>query len=512
MHVGSTPAQRTSTTTALRRALVAATAFIAALCSVASWAAQLTLAWDPSPDGTVVGYYVYYGTSSRNYPNRVDVGNATSRTVQNLTAGQTYFFAVTAYNAARAESGYSNEVSAAIPAPPPPATTSTALASSTNPSLYGSPVTFTANVTGAAPTGTVTFRNGSNTISGCSAASLAGSGNTRAATCTTSGLGIGSRSITASYGGDAGNAPSTSATLTQVVKAATTTTIASSLNPSTAGVAVTFTAQVTGSSPSGTVAFRNGGSSISGCGAVSLSGSGSTRSATCTTSALSAGTHAITAAYAGNTNNAASTSAALSQVVNGASPQPTFGDVPSTHWAYTAIEAVAYSGISVGCSTNPRQFCPDAIVSRDEMAVFLERAMRGLAYSYAPTGTRFADVPLSHWAAGPIEQLYLDGVTSGCATAPLRFCPSEDVTRASIAKFLLLARYGTAFVPGQATGTVFGDVPAGHWAGAWIEEFYRLGFTGGCSASPRLFCPDEDVTRAEMAVFLHRVFQLPSPP
>jgi uncharacterized repeat protein (TIGR01451 family) len=87
---------------------------------------------------------------------------------------------------------------------------------------------------------------------------------------------------------------------------AAATTLASSQNPSLSGNSVTLTAQVTGSAPTGTVAFTDNASTIAGCGAVALSGSGNTRTAQCTTSALGAGTHPIVATYGGDANNGAS--------------------------------------------------------------------------------------------------------------------------------------------------------------------------------------------------------------
>jgi hypothetical protein len=125
--------------------------------------------------------------------------------------------------------------------------------------------------------------------------------------------------MTAAYAGNAGNIASTSSVLSQVVNAgavATSTTVATSLTPSNAGASVTFTATVTGTAPTGTVNFKDGATSIAGCAAVALAGSGNARTATCATAALAAGTHSITAAYSGNAGNLASTSAALSQVVN----------------------------------------------------------------------------------------------------------------------------------------------------------------------------------------------------
>jgi len=76
-----------------------------------SWSAPTTKA-----DGTALtnlsGFMVYYGTSSKNYSNAIDVAGATSltRTIAGLTAG-TYYFAVTAYDANGTESGFSTEIS-----------------------------------------------------------------------------------------------------------------------------------------------------------------------------------------------------------------------------------------------------------------------------------------------------------------------------------------------------------------------------------------------------------------
>jgi hypothetical protein len=95
----------------------------------------------------------------------------------------------------------------------------------------------------------------------------------------------------------------------------TTTTLAASANPAFLGSSVTFSASVSGSAPTGTVQFTADGATLAGCAAVTLSSS----RATCATSSLVAGTHAIVAKYSGNSTNAASTSATLSEVVNVAS-------------------------------------------------------------------------------------------------------------------------------------------------------------------------------------------------
>ena len=209
------------------------------------------------------------------------------------------------------------DADAAIAAVSSLAATTTTLASSANPSTYGQSVTFTASVTGTSPTGNVAFTANGATIAGCSAVALTGAGNTRTAQCTTAALATGARSIVATYGGNAGNAGSTSAPLAQTVNKATSTTgLASSANPSVVGASVTFTATVTGTTPTGTVAFTDNGVAVSGCTAVALTGAGNIRTAQCPTTALPVGSRSIVATYAGDTNNTGSTSSTLSQTVN----------------------------------------------------------------------------------------------------------------------------------------------------------------------------------------------------
>ena len=185
----------------------------------------------------------------------------------------------------------------------------------------------------------------------------------------------------------------------------------------------------------------------------------------------------------------------------------TFTDVASSFWAWAQIEAIENAGITTGCA--PGRFCPSSLTFRDEMAAFLVRGIHGAGFvPPAPAGI-FADVPASHWAAAWIEQLYADGVTTGCAANPFRYCPSQTVNRAEMAVFLLRAKHGGGYTPPPATGTVFLDVPASFWAAAWIEQLYDEGITTGCAAAQ--YCPNGATTRAEMAAFLQRTFGLPLP-
>ena len=187
--------------------------------------------------------------------------------------------------------------------------TSVALSSSATPSSYAQPITFTATASGSGitPTGTVNFNDGSTTI---------GSGTLNAsgvATFTTSSLAVGTHSIVAAYLGDSNNPAANSPPLSQVVtQAATTTTVTSSLNPSTYGHPVKFTAAVSfanGMPPNGEAVDFHDGQTRLGTGTLTNG------TATFATPKLKAGVHHIWASYAGDANLLASQSAELRQVV-----------------------------------------------------------------------------------------------------------------------------------------------------------------------------------------------------
>ena len=189
--------------------------------------------------------------------------------------------------------------------------TTLGIVSSVNASTFGQSVTFTATIfptTGSGETGTVTFSDNGGSIG-------TGTVSNGQATLTTSTLAVATHPISASYNGD-GNfvGSSTTTGVSQVVnKAPTSLSLQSSLNPSTSGQSVTFTATVTpatGSGETGTVTFFDNGGSI-GTGSVAAG------KATLTTTTLSVASHPITASYGGDGNFVgSSTTGPLSQVVN----------------------------------------------------------------------------------------------------------------------------------------------------------------------------------------------------
>ncbi|MGF1665672.1 MAG: CAP domain-containing protein [Acidimicrobiia bacterium] len=158
------------------------------------------------------------------------------------------------------------------------------------------------------------------------------------------------------------------------------------------------------------------------------------------------------------------------------------------------IEAIAAAGITLGC--NPpfnTRFCPDETVTRGQMAAFLRRALEGRIQPGA--AITFGDDNTSVFETD-IEWLAATGITLGCA--PNRFCPDDTVTRGQMAAFLRRAMEGS--IPAGAAIT-FGDDNTSVFE-TDIEWLAATGITLGCA--PDRFCPDDTVTRGQMAAFLNR--------
>ncbi|MDJ0792449.1 MAG: S-layer homology domain-containing protein [Acidimicrobiia bacterium] len=165
-----------------------------------------------------------------------------------------------------------------------------------------------------------------------------------------------------------------------------------------------------------------------------------------------------------------------------------------------SIEAIAKEGITKGCNPPASdRFCPGGHVTRGQMAAFLVRAL-GLT----DRGSKdFTDDNDSVFEAD-IEKLAQEGITKGCnPPSNTRFCPDKKVTRGQLAAFLARALSLTDRGSKDFTddnGSVFE---------ADIEKLAQAGITKGCNPpSNTRFCPDNPVTRAQMATFLTRALGL----
>lgn len=184
-----------------------------------------------------------------------------------------------------------------------------------------------------------------------------------------------------------------------------------------------------------------------------------------------------------------------------------FADVPTAHIFYRFIETLLHNQVTGGCAT-PNSYCPGDTTLRKQMAVFLLKALLGPCYlPPAATGV-FSDVPPADPFAPWIEDLSDRGITGGCGAGI--YCPNDAVRRKQMAVFLLKTLLGSAYAPPAATG-IFNDVPADGFR-PWIEDLYGRGITGGCAGGPPpapiSYCPENPVTRGQMATFLTLTFDL----
>ncbi|MPZ52597.1 MAG: hypothetical protein GEU79_07675 [Acidimicrobiia bacterium] len=179
-----------------------------------------------------------------------------------------------------------------------------------------------------------------------------------------------------------------------------------------------------------------------------------------------------------------------------------FDDVPSDHLFVDEITWLAGEGITLGCNPPDNTlFCPDDPVTRGQMAAFL---VRGL---HLDAGSGSFDDTAGHVFEDDISALAAACITLGCNPPDnTLFCPDNPVTRGQMAAFLVRGLHLDA-------GSGSFDDTAGHVFEDDISALAAVRITLGCNPPDNtLFCPDNPVTRAQMAAFLHRGLEDDPPP
>ena len=181
---------------------------------------------------------------------------------------------------------------------------------------------------------------------------------------------------------------------------------------------------------------------------------------------------------------------------DGAAETDGFDDVPDGAFFSDTVSELAEEGVFEGTECADGGFCPDDPIDRKTMAVWTVRVLDG-RNPFAVPRTRFNDVDGSSFYARYIERMADLGVTGGCGDGS-GFCPDRSVTRAQMAAFLSRAyRLPDGPDPG------FGDVASDAWHAADVARLVASGITKGCGDGTD-FCPEQDTTRGQMAVFLHQ--------
>jgi WD40-like Beta Propeller Repeat/S-layer homology domain len=155
------------------------------------------------------------------------------------------------------------------------------------------------------------------------------------------------------------------------------------------------------------------------------------------------------------------------------------------------IEWVFAEGITSGCS--PERYCPNDPVTREQMASFLSRA---LGLTGTPPDAFVDDESSTHELN--INRIAAAGITSGCNPAAHLYCPTANVRRDEMASFLSRALGLTGTPPDAFTDD------NGNTHELNINRVAAAGITTGCGGTN--YCPSQDVTRGQMAAFLHRAF------
>ena len=181
-----------------------------------------------------------------------------------------------------------------------------------------------------------------------------------------------------------------------------------------------------------------------------------------------------------------------------AAAQSGFTDVTSRSHKVN-IEALAELGLFEGTECGEQQFCPDDPANRWTVAVWIVRALDGSNPPPPVAQSRFADVDDDEWWMPYVERLADLRITFGCKANPLSFCPDEAVSRARMASFLV-----RAFDLAEAPSAGFSDTE-GSSHEANIDALFAAGITVGCKQDPLRYCPNDPVSRAQMATLLRRI-------
>lgn len=169
-----------------------------------------------------------------------------------------------------------------------------------------------------------------------------------------------------------------------------------------------------------------------------------------------------------------------------------------------AIDVLAAEGLFEDTLCGDGMFCPGEAVTRSTAAVWLIRALE--SRTPAAGESRFSDVDANEWWAPFVERLAALDIATACESDPLRYCPDDSLIRARMASWLV-----RAFDLDSASSAGFLDT-GGNAHEADIDAVAGARIAVDCRRDPLHFCPDDAVTRAELATILARALDLVPPP
>jgi hypothetical protein len=206
-------------------------------------------------------------------------------------------------------------------------------------------------------------------------------------------------------------------------------------------------------------------------------------------------------------------------------PPPYFTDVSGQQ--ATEANLLHSEGIAsgtTGCGGSPPTYCPTETLARDQMAVLVIASVYvaalgpGQGGNFTYNATRyFADVPTTYWAFKFIQKMYELGITAGCSTNPLDYCPSSTTLDYQMAVFSVGARMCAEYGPANgcashsftypATPQYYVDMPNGSAGFAQVQYLTSLAVISptppNCGQSC-YFYPNISITRGSSTPYLTR--------
>ncbi len=177
-----------------------------------------------------------------------------------------------------------------------------------------------------------------------------------------------------------------------------------------------------------------------------------------------------------------------------------FLDVSVDDKTFSSVQQIAARGIMIGIGN--LLFAPSDVLYRNQMAAVLSKAFT--IPKDNPNTATFSDVSTTDSFFASIQGIYKAGMTAGCSTTSMIYCPTQALTNAELAVFALRGWQKTnpslkPFLTGTPTYT---DLPSTHWGFKWVEGLSIAGLQWYCDEAAKKFCPDEPVSRKQVSFVL----------
>lgn len=180
-----------------------------------------------------------------------------------------------------------------------------------------------------------------------------------------------------------------------------------------------------------------------------------------------------------------------------------FLDVSVNDPTFSSVQQIAARGIMIGIGN--LLFAPNDVIKRNQMAAVLSKAFS--IPKDNPTTATFIDVPITDSFFPYIQGIYKAGMTAGCSTTSLEYCPTNALTNAELGVFALRGwqRTNNSIQPVPTGYSIYSDLSTTHWGFKYAEGLSKAGLLWYCDETAKKFCPDEPVSRKQVSFVLNTI-------